>query len=61
MGGGGLGWPDQMEIRLTQPQVELEFWAELGNIYLIPDNIIILSVLLYLLTKLLCYLYFIEY
>ena len=27
----GGGWLDQMEIRLTQPQVELEAWAELGN------------------------------
>ena len=25
------GWLDQMKIRLTQPQVELEAWAELGK------------------------------
>ena len=25
------GWLDQMEIRLTQPQVELEAWAKLGK------------------------------
>ena len=32
MGGGGL--LDQAEIRLTQPQVELEAWAELGKNHL---------------------------
>ena len=30
--GGWRGWLDQMKIRLTQPQVELESWAELGSI-----------------------------
>ena len=27
----GWRWLDKMEIRLTQPQVELEGWAELGK------------------------------
>ena len=31
-GGGGVGgWLDQLKLRLTQPQVELEAWAELGK------------------------------
>ena len=25
------GWLDKVKLRLTQPQVELEAWAELGN------------------------------
>ena len=29
---GGGGWLDLLKLRLTQPQVELEAWAELGNI-----------------------------
>ena len=29
--GWGWGWLDQTEIRLTQPLVELEAWAELGK------------------------------
>ena len=28
---GGGGWLDQLKLRLTQPQVELEAWAELGK------------------------------
>ncbi len=27
----GGGWLDQMGIKLTQPQVELEAWAEFGK------------------------------
>ena len=29
-----------MEIRLTQPQVELEAWAELGNIMLNSPKVV---------------------
>ena len=37
--GWGLvgGWLDYVKIRLTQPQVELEAWAELGNIIVIEN------------------------
>ena len=34
MGGcfGGWGVWEKLKLKLTQPQVELEAWAELGNI-----------------------------
>ena len=31
MGGSGGGWLDKVKLRLTQPQVELEAWAELDK------------------------------
>ena len=30
-GGGGGGWWEKLKLKLTQPQVELEAWAELGK------------------------------
>jgi hypothetical protein len=31
----GGGWLDQLKLRITQPQVELEAWPELGNKHVI--------------------------
>ena len=28
---GGGGWWEKLKLKLTQPQVELEAWAELGK------------------------------
>ena len=35
-----MHWLDQMKIRLTQPQVELEAWDELGKIVETRANIV---------------------